>query len=227
MDGETQTEMMDISETDTSPNSYFASRQFNVTVSEAGIVKEVEERKVTDTSPGTESLNGNSLKCDDVELRLRPDPSPDSEPNSNLRLSIRESDDEHLESLGRRVNEILNGNRASAPPAIETSANNGNPDDVISILTGLNHEEGLCDDKELARRIAAVGRGGQELSAQYRAVIVSADSVHPVSKLSLRQGDSSETLDSQDSRDEMCESWSDEEGEYPVDGCVLHRGRSV
>lgn len=223
VDGETQTEMMDISETDTSPNPYFAGRQFNVTVSQAGIVKEVEERKVIDTSPGTESLNGNSLKCDEVELRLRPDPSLDSEPNSNLRLSIRESDDEHLESLGRKVNEILNGNRASAPPAIETTANNGNPD-VISILTGLNHKEGLCSDEELARKIAAVGRGGQELSAQYRAVIVSADSVHSVSKLRLRQGDSSETLDSQDSRDDMCESWSDEEGEYPVDSCVLHRG---
>ncbi|KAJ4431573.1 hypothetical protein ANN_20172 [Periplaneta americana] len=169
--------------------------------------------------PGDESLNGNSLNTEDVELRLRPDPSDDSEPNSNLRLSIRESDDEHLESLGRKVNEILNGNRASAPPAIESNTRNGNPDDVISMLTGMSHSE-----EELARRIVAAGRG-QQLAAQYHGVIVSGDSVHPVTKLRLRQGDSSETLDSQDSRDDMCESWSEEEGEYPVDSYVLHRGR--
>jgi len=226
VDGETQTEMMDISETDTSPNPQFAGHQFNVTVSQAGIMKEVEEHRLTDESPGTESLNGNSLNCGDVELRLRPDPSDDSEPNSNLRLSIRESDDEHLESLGRKVNEILNGNRVSAPPAIETTTNNGNPD-VLSILSGLRHEEGCCSEEELSRRIAAAGRGGQELSAHYRGVIVCADSVHPVTNMRLRQGDSSETLDSQDSRDDVCESWSEEEGEYPVDSYALHRGRSV
>jgi mitogen-activated protein kinase kinase kinase 13 len=221
VDGETQTEMMDISETDTSPNPQFAGHQFNVTVSQAGIVKEVEEHRVTDESPGTESLNGNSLNCGEVELRLQP--SDDSEPNSNLRLSIRESDDEHLESLGRKVNEILNGNRVSAPPAIETTANNGNPD-VLSILSSLRHEEGCCSEEELSRRIAAAGRGGQELSAHYRGVIVCADSVHPVTNLRLRQGDSSETLDSQDSRDDVCESWSEEEGEYSVNSYALHRG---
>lgn len=226
MDGETQTEMMDISETDTSPNPQFAGRQFNVTVSQSGIVKEVEEHRVTDNSPGTESLNGNSLNCGEVELRLQPDPSDDSEPNSNLRLSIRESDDEHLESLGRKVNEILNGNRASAPSAIETTTNNGNPD-VLSMLSGVTHEEGCCSEEELSRRIVAAGRGGQELSAHYRGVIVCADSVCPVTNLRLRQGDSSETLDSQDSRDDMCESWSEEEGEYSVDSYALHRGRSV
>lgn len=227
MDGETQTEVMDISETDTSPNPQFAGRQFNVTVSQAGTVKDVEEHNVTDKSPGTESLNGNNLNCDDVELRLQHHPLNDSEPNSNLRLSIRESDDEHLESLGRKVNEILNGNRASAPHVVETTANNGNPDDVISILSGLNHKEHLCN-KELARRFVAAGRGGRELAAQYRGVIVSADSVRPVTKPRLRQGDSSETLDSQDSRDDMCESWSEsEEGEYPVDSYALHRGRCV
>ncbi|PSN48755.1 hypothetical protein C0J52_08925 [Blattella germanica] len=221
VDGETQTEMMDISETDASPNPHFAARQFNVTVSQSGTVKEVAEHNVVDKSPGTESLNGNSLQCDDVELRLRPDPSDDSEPNCNLRLSIRESDDEHLETLGRKVSEILNGNRASAPPAVETTVNNGNPDDVISLLAGMS-----CSDEELARRIVAAGRGGQDLAAQYQGVIVSRDSVHPVSKLTLRQGDSSETLDSQDSsKDDMCEeSWSEEEGEYPVETYMLHRG---
>ncbi|XP_069700735.1 mitogen-activated protein kinase kinase kinase 13-B isoform X3 [Periplaneta americana] len=218
VDGETQTEMMDVSETDASPNPLFASRQFQIPVPQPDDVKEAEEHKVVDTSPGTESLNGNSLNTEDVELRLRPDPSDDSEPNSNLRLSIRESDDEHLESLGRKVNEILNGNRASAPPAIESNTRNGNPDDVISMLTGMSHSE-----EELARRIVAAGRG-QQLAAQYHGVIVSGDSVHPVTKLRLRQGDSSETLDSQDSRDDMCESWSEEEGEYPVDSYVLHRG---
>lgn len=226
VDGETQTEMMDISETDISPNPQFAGRQFNVTVSQAGIVKEVEEHKVTDKSPGTESLNGNSLKGGEVELQLQPDPSDDSEPNSNLRLSIRESDDEHLESLGRKVNEILNGNRASAPPAIETAVNNGNPD-VLSILSELSHKEGCCSEEELARRIVAAGRGGQDLSAHYRGVIVCADSVHPVTNLRIRQGDSSETLDSQDSRDDMCESWSEEERRYSVDSYALYRGRFV
>ena len=214
--------MMDISETDASPNPHYAARQFDVTVSQSGTVKEVAERDVIDKSPGTESLNGNSLLCNDVQLRLRPDPSDDSEPNSNLRLSIRESDDEHLESLGRKVSEILNGNRVLASPAIESTANNGNPDDVISMLAGIN-----CSDEELARRIVAAGRSGQELAAQYKGVIVSGDSVHPVSKLTLRQGDSSETLDSQDSsKDDMCEeSWSEEEGDYPVESYMLHRGR--
>jgi hypothetical protein len=122
----------------------------------------------------------------------------------------------------------LNGNRASAPPVVETTANNGNPDDVISMLSGLSHKDSLCSEEEIARRIVAAGRGGRELSAQYRGVIISADSVHPVTELRLRQGDSSETLDSQDSRDDMCESWSEEEeGDYPVDSCALHRGRCV
>ncbi|XP_021926576.1 mitogen-activated protein kinase kinase kinase 13 isoform X3 [Zootermopsis nevadensis] len=224
VDGETQTEMMDISETDTSPNPHFAGRQFSVTVSQAGTVKEVEEHKVIDKSPGTESLNGNSINCDD-KLQPHPDHSDDSEPNCNLRLSIRESDDENLESLGRKVNEILNGNRASAPPAVETTANNGNPDDVISMLSGLSHKDGFCSEEELARRIVAAGRSGRELSAQYQGVIVSVDSVHPVAKLRLRQGDSSETIDSQDSRDDMCESWSEEEeGEYSAGSYELHRG---
>ncbi|XP_067003401.2 mitogen-activated protein kinase kinase kinase 13-A isoform X2 [Anabrus simplex] len=184
VDNETQTEMMDISETETSPNPYYASRQLHFVLPQSDPVPQ--ESKLSDA----ESLNGNS-QC------------PDPEPNCNVRLTC--SDDDHLETLGRKVSEMLNGNRIPNPTDIVDAADNGNEDDDGIVNS-------LCGEETLALRLS---HGSRKRSAQYRGVVVSGVTVQPVADLRLHGADSSETLDSQDSgRDNMCEeSWSEEEGE--------------
>nr|CAD7201353.1 unnamed protein product [Timema douglasi] len=220
VDQETQTEM-EISETDTSPTSHLAPRRFPSSLSHSQTVpKKVEEQQRTNKLSSTESLNGNTFHEDTVDLPLHQVPvidDEDDDPNSNIRLSIPEcSDDDHLESLGRKVSEILNGNQLPLSVDAGGTSANGNVEDVsmVSMLTGLGVDE------ELVRRIAS----GQDLSAKYRGIVVSGGSIQPIADLRLREAHSSETLDSQSSRDDRCEdSWSEGEDELPSYNYSLRR----
>lgn len=101
-DCETQTEAvdMDISESPSpSPSPHCASRQFlpSPAIEEPRASKQVSRA----SSPGGGSLNGNTLQESESE------PAMYDDANSNLAPET----DHHLETLNRKVSEILNGNR--------------------------------------------------------------------------------------------------------------------
>ncbi|GLH09787.1 Mitogen-activated protein kinase kinase kinase [Gryllus bimaculatus] len=202
VDNETQTEMMDISETETSPNPYLASRQLQLSIPPVGNVEETK-------SPDAESLNGNST-CPHPTL------------NSNERLTC--SDDDPLETLGRKVSEILNGNRIPASTDIIRVTSNGNPEEEDDSI--LSQRQTICSNENIALRFV---QGRRDSPSHYHGVVVSGVNVQPVNELRLHGADSSETLDSQDSsRDNMCEeSWSEEEGETADKHSYSLRRRSI
>ena len=118
VDNQTQTDIMDINETDFSPIGH------TVTISST------EKLSINSLNKQTsECLNGNSV-LSEAHYRMQsspcssPEPSNENHANGNERLKDC-SDDDNLETLGRKVSEIINANRLISP------IDNGNCDDVI------------------------------------------------------------------------------------------------
>lgn len=109
---------MDINETDFSPIGH------TITISST------EKLSINSLNKQTsECLNGNSV-LSEAHYRMQsslcssPEPSNENHANGNERLKDC-SDDDNLETLGRKVSEIINANRLISP------IDNGNCDDVI------------------------------------------------------------------------------------------------
>lgn len=121
VDGQTQTNIMDISETDFSP----VGNTTTVLSAEKLSVNSVSKQSLSKQ----ECLNGNSI-LSEAHYRMQsspcssPEPSNENHANGNERLRDC-SDDDNLETLGRKVSEIINANRLISP------IDNGNCDDVI------------------------------------------------------------------------------------------------
>ncbi|XP_049785230.1 mitogen-activated protein kinase kinase kinase 13 isoform X1 [Schistocerca cancellata] len=132
VDSETQTDiLMDVSETETSPSACLANRKM-ATMTEMPKDSELRLPALDSTeercpSPGAESLNGNSCR--------QPCSSP--EPNSNIRLTTC-SDDDHLDTLDRKVSEIVSRNRVPSPT-------NGNSE---SVLVGRQYSSETLDSQD-------------------------------------------------------------------------------
>ncbi|XP_015509482.1 mitogen-activated protein kinase kinase kinase 12 isoform X1 [Neodiprion virginianus] len=184
VDSQTQTDVMDLSETDFSPVAQ--------TVSVDKFILELSSRQ-SSSRRKSECLNGNTINSE-THYRMQSSPCSSPEPpdenhiNGNERLRDC-SDDDNLETLGRKVSEILNANR------LISSIDNGNCDDVI-----ISH------------------RGKDELMklpGQICGIIISGTDVHNDSDLKSKP--CSDNMDSLcNHEDEACdESWSDEEGEDP------------
>lgn len=115
--------MMHISETDFSPITNTTA----VSSTEKLSVNSINKQSLSKQAP--ECLNGNSI-LSEAHYRMQsspcssPEPSNENHANGNERLKDC-SDDDNLETLGRKVSEIINANRLISP------IDNGNCDDVI------------------------------------------------------------------------------------------------
>lgn len=123
VDSQTQTDKMDVSETDFSPIGH----KTLVSSTEKLSVNSFNKQSLTKQVP--ECLNGNSV-LSEAHYRMQsspcssPEPSNENRANGNERLKDC-SDDDNLETLGRKVSEIINANRLISP------IDNGNSDDVL------------------------------------------------------------------------------------------------
>lgn len=162
VDTETQTDAMDISETDGGPSPFLAQRELmslrltqqpqphlinqqqqqqqprinSIPHPEHQVIREEmhsSQENQSNTSPT--SPNGNTMSTSDITYHdacSSPDLIDDAM-NSNERLEIREcSDDDHLETLGRKVNDFLTENRLSIR---SNKSENGNVDNTDTDLT--------------------------------------------------------------------------------------------
>lgn len=111
---------MDVSEPEPSPSAYLAGRKLDISIPPLCTKK---DRCV---SPGAESLNGNTCN--------QPCASPGG--NCNLRLPTC-SDDDHLDTLNRKVSEIINRNCSPSPT-------NGNTD----VLVGRQYSSETLDSQD-------------------------------------------------------------------------------
>lgn len=131
MDTETQTDTMDISETDASPSAFAASRELSMCLREnkdafgmidSAIVNEEYTLRDDNNSP-----NGNVMSKSDLTYEdacSSPDQLDDAM-NSNERLNIRDcSDDDNLKQLGRKVSEFITENRLSIQSNHSENGNN-------------------------------------------------------------------------------------------------------
>ncbi|XP_048515240.1 mitogen-activated protein kinase kinase kinase 12 isoform X1 [Athalia rosae] len=188
VDSQTQTEVLDLSETDHSPVGQTGCVSVDKFALELSSRQSSSRRK-------SECLNGNTVTSE-THYRMQsspcssPEPPDENHTNGNERLRDC-SDDDNLETLGRKVSEILNANR------LISSIDNGNCDDVI-----ISHS-----------RIKEDHRG--QLPGQFCGVIISGNDIHMDSdRVSRPCSDGMDSLC--DHEDEACEeSWSDEEGEDP------------
>lgn len=123
VDSQTQTDIMDISETDFNPVGHTTT----ISSTEKLSVNSLNKQSLNKQTP--ESVNGNSV-LSEAHYRMQsspcssPEPSNENRANGNERLKDC-SDDDNLETLGRKVSEIINANRLISP------IDNGNCDDVI------------------------------------------------------------------------------------------------
>ncbi|XP_059609188.1 mitogen-activated protein kinase kinase kinase 13-A isoform X2 [Phlebotomus argentipes] len=117
VDTETQTDAMDISETDGSPSPFLSMREELQRPRHVAAVAPLQAAKGELTSP-----NGNSMSTSDITYQdacSSPDLLDDAM-NSNERLEIREcSDDDHLEMLGRKVTQLITGENGNLNAFIE------------------------------------------------------------------------------------------------------------
>lgn len=189
VDTETQTDAMDISETDGGPSPFLAQREMmslHLTTTQhqppqpqliqqqqqqqqsrihpiphpehQSIREEMHSSQDNQSNPSPTSPNGNTMSTSDITYHdacSSPDLIDDAM-NSNERLEIREcSDDDHLETLGRKVNDFLTENRLSIRSNKSENGNVANTDtDLIysvSSTTRKGHQGGGggggCTDK--------------------------------------------------------------------------------
>lgn len=216
VDTETQTDAMDISETDGSPSPFLAQREMmtlclkatnNHQIKNKNLshhneqMRPIEEMQSSQENaniqePSPTSPNGNTMSTSDITYHdacSSPDLIDDAM-NSNERLEIREcSDDDHLESLGRKVNNFLTENRLSIRSNHSDNGNLNNIDtaDLIYSVSAVKKKIINSDKKDMI----TINRCGKDIN-------------------------------NCESRQNMCEdSWTDEEGEDPDYNYSLRRKR--
>lgn len=205
VDTETQTDTMDISETDASPSAFAASRELSMCLrdnsTELGMIDSAIVNEEYTLRDENNSPNGNLMSRSDITYQDACS-SPDQldvdadAMNSNERLNIRDcSDDDNLEQLGRKVSEFITENRLSIQ---SNHTENGN-----NMIDG-----GLTYD-------TATGRRG----------FVSVNNENEVTL--IRCGGSNKKIVSiYKSKDDRCDdSWTDEEGEDTDYNYSLRRKR--
>ncbi|XP_076225107.1 mitogen-activated protein kinase kinase kinase 13 wallenda isoform X5 [Nomia melanderi] len=188
IDSQTQTDIMDISETDFNP----ITNTTTVSTTEKLSVNSINKQSLNKQVP--ECLNGNSI-LSEAHYRIQsspcssPEPSNENHVNGNERLKDC-SDDDNLETLGRKVSEIINANRLISP------IDNGNCDDVI--ISHRGKEDSL------------------KLSGHFCGIIINGTNIQQ-EQSEIRTRPCTESIDTlRDREDDNCEeSWSDEEGEDP------------
>lgn len=202
VDTMTQTDAMDISETDGGPSPYLAQRELMVIRLQSNdahqnhnsLANNEMQRSQNQENSSPTSPNGNTMSTSDITYHdacSSPDLLDDAM-NSNERLEIREcSDDDHLETLGRKVNDLLSENRLSIR---SNHSDNGN----------LNETD-------------------QTYSTKKRSLLNNCDKTDSKTTTSNRCG---MDINNCESRDEFCDdSWTDEEGEDPEYNYSLRRKR--
>ncbi|XP_043286954.1 mitogen-activated protein kinase kinase kinase 12 isoform X2 [Venturia canescens] len=222
IDHETQTDITSIAETDSCRNSRtetFGGNEYNLD-------SPLEQQSYIESI--AESMNGNStLPETNYDLRNEaggcssPEPSHNTENQSNGNERLKDcSDDDHLETLGRKVSEILNANRLISP------VDNGNCDDLItthSYSTTMKEDLGKLSGQFGTILVNGVVVGGDETDIRIGRCSETIDSLSGIEEVTSRiigknsvdedDGDG----DDDDDDDEPCEeSWSDEEREDPV-----------
>lgn len=219
VDTETQTDAMDISETDGNPSPFIAQRemmslrltqhqQLNQNLPRVHIVpqniqqqeihEEMQSSQENQSNPSPTSPNGNTMSTSDITYHdacSSPDLIDDAM-NSNERLEIREcSDDDHLETLGRKVNDFLTENRLSIR---SNKSENGNVDN-----TGTD----LVYSVSSMRRKGHRGIDKSEITVNRCAGVI-------------------KDINNCESHQDLCEdSWTDEEGEDTDYNYSLRRKR--
>lgn len=200
VDMQTQTDTMDISETDASPSAFAASRELSMCLRDnstelgggmidSAIVNEEYTLRDENNSP-----NGNLMSRSDITYQdacSSPDQLDDADAmNSNERLNIRDcSDDDNLEQLGRKVSQFIN--RLSIQ---SNHSENGN-----NMVDG-----GLTFDTTAGRRVFLSLNNENEVT-------------------SIRCGGSYKKTNYKPKDDQCDDSWTDEEGENTDNDCSLKR----
>lgn len=195
VDIETQTDDMEISETDGSPSPYLAALELSLCLREqqkiqknsSQITERLTIKEIIKTDGSPTSPNGNTMSTSDITYHdacSSPDLIDDAM-NSNDRLEIREcSDDDHLETFGRKVSEFITVNCLSVQSGQSENLVNGNRIDPDMILYTVGRKRNLVGETD----ISSLNRSSQR----------------------------SREKDKIESRNDQCEdSWTDEEGEDP------------
>lgn len=192
---------MDISETDNIPTA-------NITLSlpEKSSFSELIRRHSLNKQTTEQCLNGNPILSEThYPMQTSSCSSPEhlNENNANGNERLKDcSDDDNLETLGRKVSEIINANRLII--------DNGNGDDVIishryCIIISEKYDLFLSCNSVLIKLIKHSSRNKEDSGKL---------SGHYVEQSDIKIRASSDNTD--DNEDDACEeSWSDEEGEDP------------
>ncbi|GAB0097019.1 Mitogen-activated protein kinase kinase kinase [Sergentomyia squamirostris] len=204
VDTETQTDAMDISETDGSPSPFLSMREElqrpRHVAAVAPLQSSAGRMSVGEIHPNRHELtspNGNSMSTSDITYQdacSSPDLLDDAM-NSNERLEIREcSDDDHLEMLGRQFGQIKLGLKTQL-----ITGENGN-------LNAFNEKRGFVSVSSDSGDVTVFRASGKTPGTTAGA----------------------KDLNNGDSRDERSnDSWTDEEGEEPSDYNYSLRRRSL
>lgn len=205
---QTQTDAMDVSETDASPSAFAASRELSMCLrdnsTELGVGGMIDSAIVNDEytlRDENNSPNGNVMSRSDITYQdacSSPDQLDDADAdamNSNERLNIRDcSDDDNLDELGRKVSQFITENRLSFQSNHSENGNN-----------------------------ASDGRLAYNLTAGRR-VFLSLNNENEVT--SIRCVGSYRKSNNYKSTDDQCDdSWTDEEGENTDNESKLKRKR--
>ncbi|XP_014487102.1 PREDICTED: mitogen-activated protein kinase kinase kinase 12 isoform X1 [Dinoponera quadriceps] len=195
VDNHTQTDIMDISETDHSPVANAAHSLAERCSLDGGV------RRLSLNKSAAECLNGNpALPESHYRIESSPcsSPEPLDENNSNGNERLKDcSDDDNLETLGRKVSEIINANRLISP------IDNGNGEDVL-----ISHSRNKEDPAKLIH-FCGINVNGTNIQQEQSDIITRTDITND------REDDACE------------ESWSDEEGEDPSYTYNYLRRRSI
>ncbi|KAL2751538.1 mitogen-activated protein kinase kinase kinase 13 isoform X1 [Vespula maculifrons] len=189
VDNQTQTDLTDISGNVVSS----IKNSMNSSITEKSSIDGIDARSMAEHS--IEYFNGNPI-LSDTHCKMQssscssPDPEHENNTNGNERLADC-SDDDNLETLGRKVTEIINANRLISP------MDNGNCDEVIK-----SHSRGKDEPTKLP--------------ANYCSVTSTLNISQEQSENRVRScSEFVNTLCDREEDDACEESWSDEEGEDP------------
>lgn len=187
---------MEISETDGSPSPYLAAMELSLCLREtqkfqknsSQITDRLTIKEIIKTDGSPTSPNGNTMSTSDITYHdacSSPDLIDDAM-NSNDRLEIREcSDDDHLETFGRKVSEFITVNCLSVQSGQSENLVNGNRIiDPDMILYAVGRKRSLVGETD----ISSLNRSSQR----------------------SREKDKIESRN-----DQCEDSWTDEEGEDP------------
>lgn len=204
VDTETQTDTMDISETDASPSAFAASRELSMCLRETelgGMINSAIVNEEYTLRDENNSSNGNLMSRSGTyqDACSSPDQLDDADAmNSNERLNIRDcSDDDNLEQLGRKVSEFITENRMSIQSNHSENGNNLVDGGLTYDLTP-NRRGFVTINSEKEVTLIRCGGSNKKIVSVYRA------------------------------KDDRCDdSWTDEEGEDTDYNHSLRRKRFV